>query len=172
MSRETIFSPCRKYRYTLWREWGGWFDDVEPGEACAGNRFKYAMFIGLNPSTADETKDDPTIRRCVGFAKAWGYGALCMTNLFAFRATDPKIMKKQENPVGEANHHHILRCAFGAGIVIAAWGTHGVFRNQDLNVKQWVNSIGVALHHLGLSKDGHPKHPLYLKSDTTPKTFL
>lgn len=166
--RETIFSPCRKYRYTLWRDWQ--FDLFQATDSDQlRRRTQYVQFIGLNPSTADETKDDPTIRRCIGFAKAWGYGALCMTNMFAFRATDPAVMKQQENPVGEHNHSTLLKCASKAGIVIAAWGTHGTFRNHDLNVKQWMSSIGVQLYHLGLSKDGHPKHPLYLKADIKPQ---
>ena len=80
-NKTATFSECRKYRYTLWRRWDGLF--------ASG----YAMFIGLNPSTADETNDDPTIRRCIGYARDWGYGGLCMTNLFAFRATLPKNMK-------------------------------------------------------------------------------
>ena len=74
MERGADISPCGRYRYSLWRKWG-------PGATC--------MFVGLNPSTADETADDPTIRRCMAFARDWGYGALCMANLFAYRATDP-----------------------------------------------------------------------------------
>ena len=82
------FSHCRKYRYTLWRNWAGL---MPTGKG-------YAMFVGLNPSTADETNDDPTIRRCIAFAKAWGYDALCMTNIFAFRATNPMVMLAQPAP--------------------------------------------------------------------------
>jgi hypothetical protein len=80
------------------------------------------MFVGLNPSTADETSDDPTIRRCIAFAKSWGYSALCMTNLFAYRATDPKIMKKAQYPVGPDNDDYLKMLSAGAGVVIAAWG--------------------------------------------------
>jgi len=159
MNRETIFSPDRLYRYTLWRE----FAPTGKG---------YCMFIGLNPSTADEKINDPTIRRCIGFAKDWGYEALCMTNLFGYRATDPKIMKQQDNPAGEDNIHHIARCASEAGIIIAAWGTHGVFRCQDANVLTALRLIKVKVHHLGLSKKGHPKHPLYLKKTTLPEQFI
>ncbi len=183
MKRETIFSPCRQYRYTLWREWRspmvcdscapyilGESPDMVECKQCENSQ-KYAMFIGLNPSTADETQDDPTIRRCTGFAKAWGYGALCMTNIFAFRATDPRVMKQQKEPVGEDNQRHIVECASNAGIVVAAWGTHGVFKNQDFNVRLWIASINTPIFHLGLSKEGHPKHPLYLKADTKPMPF-
>jgi hypothetical protein len=83
------------------------------------------MFIGLNPSTADETIDDPTIRRCVIFAKDWGYGALCMTNLFAFRATDPAIMKAHPEPVGESNDGTLEELALSTVVVVAAWGVGG-----------------------------------------------
>ena len=145
------FSPCRRYRYDLWRRW----DDSKP----------YAMFIGLNPSTADETRDDPTIRRCIAFAKTWGYGALCMTNLFAFRATDPRDMKAEEFPIGGHENDLALRSrADGAGIVIAAWGVHGVHQERAAAVMKMIPK----LHCLGLSKEGHPRHPLYLKSDCRP----
>lgn len=167
--RKTQFSPCRKYRYALWREW-----DCDLLTGCAddsAHATEFLMIIGLNPSTADETLDDQTIRRCIGFAKAWGYGALCMTNLFAFRATEPEDMKKQENPVGMDNQHHLLQCASSAGLVLAAWGNHGSFRQQDFTVRQWLSGIGITLHCLKLNKDGSPKHPLYVAADTKPKVF-
>lgn len=153
---ETIFSQCRQYRYTLWRDWSALL-------GCqAGMASQYVQFIGLNPSTADETKDDPTIRKCVGFAKRWGYGALCMTNLFAFRATDPKVMKKHPNPSGQDNIHHLLSVSSGATLVVAAWGTHGEHMNMDLNVREKLNQIGVKLNCLRKTKHGHPEHPLYV----------
>lgn len=129
------------------------------------------MVIGLNPSTANETLDDPTIRRCIGFAKAWGFGALCMTNLFAWRATKPEDMKLVDNPVGEDNQHHLLQCANGAGLVLAAWGTHGSFRSQDLTVRQWMASIAAQMHCLGRNSDDSPKHPLYIPANTQPIPF-
>jgi hypothetical protein len=169
MNRQTIFSDDRVYRYTLWREWVTSGDLLSHETAL--QKSSYVMFIGLNPSTADETKDDPTIRRCIGFAKAWGYGALCMTNIFAFRATDPKVMKQASDPVGMDNQKHVQECARGAGVVIAAWGTHGIFRGQDMHVKQWMRNVGVDLHHLGLTADEHPKHPLYLPKNLKPIPF-
>ena len=152
MEKSATFSPCRKYRYTLWRNWGGLFTSG------------YAMFIGLNPSTADETLDDPTVRRCINYSKNWGYAGLCMTNLFAFRATSPKEMKAQVDPVGPDNDQYLLDMAECAGIIIAAWGINGCHNGRD---KEVVRMIG-NLHHLGLSKDGHPRHPLYLKNDLKP----
>jgi hypothetical protein len=150
MNRETILSPCRTYRYALWREWIG-------GEG-------YAMFVGLNPSTADETQDDPTIRRCIAFAKAWGYGGLCMTNLFAYRATKPKDMKAAADPVGQDNDAHLLTLAAEAGVIVAAWGANGTYRGRDIAVRELLPS----LHCLQLTKDGHPGHPLYLLKTLVP----
>lgn len=152
MERSATLSPCRTYRYALWRRW-----DSGP----------YAMFIGLNPSTADETQDDPTIRRCVGFAKAWGYSALCMTNLFAWRATNPADMKSAAEPIGWENDQVLQRLASDAGIVIAAWGAHGVFKQRDEVVKRALPS----LHYLRLTKGGHPGHPLYLPADLQPRAW-
>lgn len=153
MTRQTLFSPCRTYRYTLWREWIG-------GEG-------YAMFVGLNPSTADETQDDPTIRRCIAFAKAWGYSGLCMTNLFAYRATQPEDMKAVADPVGPENDRHLQSLAAGAGVIVAARGTHGTHHGRDAAVRRLLP----ALHCLKLTKDGHPGHPLYLPKTLRPMTW-
>ncbi|WP_293371574.1 DUF1643 domain-containing protein [Nevskia sp.] len=145
------------HRYTLWREWIG-------GQG-------YVQFIGLNPSTADEQQDDPTIRRCIGFAKAWGFSALCMTNLFAYRATDPKVMKAAADPVGPDNDSYLYWAASGAGLIVAAWGFHGVHRYRDAEVVRVVHSTGKPVHCLGKTKDRHPKHPLYLRADSRPQPF-
>jgi hypothetical protein len=124
----------------------------------------YAMFIGLNPSTADETLDDPTIRRCIGYAKAWGYGALCMTNLFAWRATDPHEMKAAYSPVGLFNDVYLKQCAEGAGVVVAAWGVHGEHQHRNIVVMEMLTGLAC----LGVTKNGYPKHPLYLRKDLKP----
>lgn len=153
MERSATLSPCRAYRYALWRRWG---------------RGPYAMFIGLNPSTADETNDDPTIRRCIGFARAWGYEALCMTNLFAYRATEPADMKKAADPVGFENDGALETLARGAGVVVAAWGAHGTHQGRDKAVRSFVNG----LHYLRLTKDGHPGHPLYLPANLEPQPWV
>jgi len=153
MERSATFSSCRFYRYELWRSWG----DLVTVDS-------YAMFVGLNPSTADEELDDPTIRRCIAFAKSWGYSGLCMTNLFAFRSTEPADMLKAHDPVGEANDDHLIRCAVGAGVVVAAWGTHGSHRGRDIKVR----ALLPRLQHLRLTKSGHPGHPLYLPKTLQP----
>jgi hypothetical protein len=152
--RQTILSPCRTYRYVLWREWIG-------GEG-------YAMFIGLNPSTADERVDDNTIRREVGYAKAWGYGALCKVNLFGYRATAPSDMLRAADPVGPDNDARLLELARGAGVVVAAWGIHGKHQDRDAVVR----ALLPGLHVLRLTKDGHPAHSLYLPKDLRPVPWL
>lgn len=152
--RATTFSQSRTWRYALWRQWG----------APDG---PYAMFIGLNPSTADETLDDPTVRRCIRYAKEFGYDALCMTNLFAYRATYPRDMKAFINPVGPLNDEYLKNAAAHAGLVVAAWGTHGTFLERGEKVRRMIPN----LHCLKVTKGGHPAHPLYLKADLRPVPF-
>ena len=155
MERTTILSPCRQYRYCLWREW----DKMKPS---------YAVFVGLNPSTADEVEDDPTIRRCVGYAKQWGFGALCMVNLFAYRATRPKVMQAHLAPEGEENDRWLVQVARDASVVVAAWGAHGSHRGRD---KAVIRLLAGSLSCLAKTKDGHPRHPLYLKKTLRPFPF-
>ncbi len=167
--RQTVLSPCRLYRYTLWRQWG---IGALPLLQLNQGPDSYAMFIGLNPSTADETKDDPTIRKCIGFAKRWGYGALLMTNLFAFRATNPIDMMAQERAVGPDNLAWLARCAKGAGTIVAAWGTKGSFRNQDLVVEYYIRHISNrSMMCLRKTKNGCPEHPLYVPYETVPEAY-
>jgi hypothetical protein len=120
-----------------------------------------AAFVGLNPSTADVKQDDPTIRRCRGFAESWGMGGMRMLNLFAFRATDPKVMLAAKDPIGPENHLGIL-LADVTGPWIACWGTHGSHMERGAKVRRNLHD----LQCLGKNRDGSPKHPLYLKADT------
>lgn len=144
------FSPCGNYRYDLWRRW----------DMFNNSR---VVFIGLNPSTADARQDDPTIRRCIGFAKRFGYGGLVMLNLFAFRATFPADMMKVPDPTGGRLHDfHLIRYAEEKHAVIAAWGSHGGYLNRDRDVLK----IFPEVYCLGTTKDGFPKHPLYLRGDS------
>jgi hypothetical protein len=152
-------SPCRNYRYVLWRSWPNLFDAADKG---------YAMFVGLNPSTADETENDPTIRRCIRFAQDWGYSGLCMTNLFAFRATEPKDMLLHPDPVGQDNDKHLLATAKNAGIIVAARGTLG----DHLGRAEIVTALLPELHYLRLTKEGHPGHLLYIPSKTMPEKWI
>lgn len=144
-SASARFSRCRTWRYALWRTW----DAHAP----------YAMFIALNPSTADEVLNDPTVTRCMGYARDWGYGGLCMTNVFAYRQTDPELMKLTGDPVGPRNDHWIRQLARNAGIVVAAWGNHGAFRQRDAQVRR---QLAGTLHCLRVTRQGQPEHPLYL----------
>ena len=168
MKRETTFSYDRRYRYTLWREWGC---DLFDGDWVSRDR-GFVQFIGLNPSTADETLDDPTIRRCIGFARSWGYGALCMTNLFAFRATQPYVMKAMQQCIGGDNTNQLMEVAEHAAIIICAWGRDGNHLGRQEQVVDALQPWKEKLHHLGLNSDGTPKHPLYLRADTKPQPFL
>jgi hypothetical protein len=145
------FSACRKYRFVLWRIW----DESKP----------YAMFIGLNPSTADEVENDNTIIRCMNYAKGWGYGSLCMTNLFAYRATDPAAMRSEPNPIGESNNEWLVKLATNAGVVVAAWGNNGSHLNRSSEVLKLIPTI----HYLKLNVTGEPAHLLYLLSDLKPQ---
>lgn len=147
------FSPCRTWRYALYRTW-----NEEGG---------HLMFIGLNPSTADETQDDPTVRRCIGFAKREGYGGIFMLNLFAYRSTDPAALKVVDDPIGPENNLFLLSYFGRAKRAIAAWGVHGVLHGRDLEVAELLPMLGC----LGTTKDGHPKHPLYLPSGAELRRF-
>ena len=147
------FSPDRLYRYGLYRIW-----DITKSPA---------MFIGLNPSTADERLNDPTVRRCVRFAKDLGYGGLIMTNAFAFRATSPKALRSINDPVGPDSDAWLQRLSQRAGIVIAAWGNHGALNGRGQHIRQLLQS----LHHFGLTGGGEPRHPLYLPADLKPQRW-
>lgn len=150
-----IFSKCEKYRYSLLRTWN---NNMQNG---------YAMFIGLNPSTADEKINDPTVRRCIGFARDWGFDGLLMANIFAFRATLPEDMKKQSNPIGDLNDYFIQYFAKDAEIIIGAWGTHGKYLNRQDRVLELIPNLCC----LGKNNDGTPKHPLYLSKTLKPIGF-
>lgn len=155
------FSECRKFRYSLWRRWHLLLDAPDTSGLCC--------FIGLNPSTADETEDDPTIRRCIGFAKDWGYNGLVMLNIFAYRATDPKEMKAFPAPVGPLNNLAICEVTQSVGKTIIAWGCHGDHLDRDLDVRKLLSDRKFMC--LGITKDGQPKHPLYLPKKSVPIRF-
>ncbi len=123
------------------------------------------MVVGLNPSTADEQFDDPTLRRCIAFAKREGMGALCMTNVYAYRATDPNVMMAAPNPVGPANGRWLAECANGAGLIICAWGKHADQDNRR-SVLSILRSQNERVMCLGKNLDGSPKHPLYLAGNS------
>jgi len=143
-----ILDEDREYRYSLTRTW----DTEKPTLA----------WIMLNPSTADETEDDPTIRRCIGFAKDRGYGSIEVANLFALRATDPDELQQHPAPVGEENDAHLQRVCDQAEMVVAAWGAKGGLQNRAGEVAQLLDAD---LYALDTTVEGHPVHPLYQPSD-------
>ncbi len=152
MKRSADISECGRYRYNLKRWWDEGLGTV--------------AFVGLNPSTADDAEDDPTIRRCIGFAQDWGFGGLVMLNLFAWRATNPREMIAACHSIGMPNNDVILREAKRCSQVICCWGVNGSYKNRAYCVVKMLADHGVDLHCLGMTRSGQPKHPLYLKKDT------
>ena len=154
MKKSAILSEDRKYRYVLSRIW----DETKPK----------VMIIGLNPSTADETEDDPTIGRCISFSKSWGYGGVYMLNLFAFRATQPKDMFNAQNPIGLENNSYIEIYSKKVDKIVCAWGNHGTYKNRGNEIREKFDK----LFYLKLNQTGEPAHPLYLKSELVPKKWI
>lgn len=143
-----VYSDCEAYRYSLTRVW----DAAAPKVA----------FVMLNPSTADERRNDPTVERCERRARLLGYGAFRVVNIFAIRATDPRDMKRATDPEGPDNTAALTDAAAWADHLIAAWGVHGAHLGQGPLIAEFLAGSGAPVYHLGLSKDGHPRHPLYL----------
>lgn len=151
------FSSCRRWRYLLWRRW----DARRPA----------ANFLMLNPSTADERQLDPSCTRARVYAERWGFGALIVTNLFGWRATDPEAMKAARDPVGRGNDAAILRAAREAKLVVCAWGNHGLHRERSWKVLSALRNEGIRLNYLRLNSSGEPAHPLYLPGSLAPQPW-
>jgi hypothetical protein len=155
------FSPDRKYRWTLHRIW-------QPTAPLV-------CYVLLNPSTADETANDPTVSRCQARAINAGFGGLLVVNIFAWRSTDPAALYKVADPVGGApNNMAIMNAARKSKLVVCGWGMHGVLQNRGEKVLELIRSAGKVPHALRINSDGSPKHPLYLSYKLKPKpiTFL
>lgn len=150
VKRGATISDDGKYRYRLWRIW----DE---------NKAKI-LFIMLNPSTADGSKNDPTIRRCTRFAKDWGYGGIYVGNIFAYRTPHPNNLDKVDDPCGPKNKFHVKQMADKCSIIVCAWG------NSQGAPPDWLREVG-NLFYLDQNKDGTPSHPLYLAKETTPTAF-
>jgi hypothetical protein len=144
-----ILSQCGRYRFALWRRWG------------AGTQ---VLFVMLNPSTADAQNDDPTIRRCVGFARAWGFGSLVVGNLFAFRPTSPAALQRAVDPVGPGNDEWLVRLNDESSLTVAAWGNHGRLLGRSAAVSRLLPDVRI----LGRTKAGEPRHPLYVQGNAEP----
>jgi hypothetical protein len=154
---EAVYSDCEAYRYLLTRVWNP-----------AGRK---ALFVMLNPSTATEIQNDPTVERCERRARALGFGAFRVTNIFAYRATDPKVMRAAPDPVGPDNDAAIVESATWADQIICAWGSHGEFLSRGPAVEALLRGTGRPLWTLGLTKDGHPRHPLYIGYAHQPESW-
>lgn len=152
-----LYSDCERYRYSLTRIW----DD-------SAGRVHFCM---LNPSTATEVQNDPTVERCERRARALGFGGFRVTNIFAWRDTDPRNMRAATDPIGPDNDTAILEAADWADQTICAWGTHGAHLARGAQIESALRALGVPLFHLGLSKAGHPKHPLYIAYTQQPERW-
>ncbi|MCM2562820.1 DUF1643 domain-containing protein [Lutimaribacter sp. EGI FJ00015] len=153
-----VYSDCERYRYLLTRVW----DDAAPR----------ALFVMLNPSTATEVQNDPTVERCERRARALGFGAFRVANIFAWRDTDPKKMRAAADPVGPENDKAIAESCPWADRIIAAWGAHGAHLDRGTQVEALLRETGRAVHHLGLTRAGHPRHPLYIAYSEQPQLWL
>ena len=154
------FSKCHRFRYVLTREFGS-------DSTC--------LFVMLNPSTADADRDDPTIRRCIGFAKREGFGRLEVVNLYAFRSTSPSTLFAAPDPIGPGNITEIREALGRADMVIVAWGNNvnsGADPGRVGDVVALIERSGRPVRCFGLTKQGQPKHPLYLRSDAGLMPFL
>ncbi len=160
-NRGAVLSDDLRYRYSLWRTW----DATKPA----------VLFVMLNPSTADADVDDPTIRRCIGFARRWGYGGIYVWNLYGYRATDPAELDAADDPIGRENEDHLWEILQdgNVGRIIAAWGAkpgRGRYVHREISVR-YGPLYDREVHALGLTKDGHPRHPLYVRGDVEPVLY-
>ena len=155
VKRRAGFSRCKSYRYWLFREF------TEGSGHC--------VFIGLNPSTGDADSDDPTFRRCMGFAQRWGYRHLSVVNLFAYRTPSPAILKTSANPEGRGNRAALRKALQNADCIVAAWGSHGSYQNQACTLSRiWADH---PLQCFGRTKNQQPVHPLYQRADAEIRPF-
>jgi len=151
MIRRASFSRCGQYRYALWREWDSTLPQV--------------LFIGLNPATADAEKEDNTMRRCLYYAKSWGYGSMAVGNLFAFRTTWPTELKKAPDPVGKYNDRWLGKLSVNANLVVAMWGNDGSFLGRAGKVIRRFPD----LHCFKLTAQGQPHHTRGLPNGLKPR---
>lgn len=149
MRGDAVFDETGRYRYRLARRWG-------PGPAVA--------FVMLNPSSADGIRDDATIRRCIGFARRWGYGAVEVLNLFGYRTADPRELAGAPDPVGPRNDRYLERDLRRAAAVVCAWGAAPLARTRTDVALALLRGRGA--YCLGLTRGGMPRHPLYLRAST------
>lgn len=148
-----IFDVSGTYRYSLWRSWSPYHPRI--------------AFILLNPSTANEHKNDPTIRRCISFAQSWNFGSIEVVNLFAYRTTDYRELFKANEPIGAENNRFLMQALERCSTIVLGWGARGTFQNRDRQVMSFL-AERTNLYCLGTTKNGQPRHPLYVKGNTNP----
>ena len=148
MKKGAVIDKTGLYRYSLWREW-----DIDKSKI---------VFIMLNPSKADASIDDPTLRRCISFAKSWDYGSLIVVNLFAFRSASPLELRQVEDPIGNQNDRYLKKVIKSADRVVVAWGNNGKLMQRDRHVLELLSKHNIQPHCLGITKAGYPRHPLYV----------
>ena len=146
-------SACQNYRYALWRFWD---HELPP-----------VMFVALNPSIADDKREDPTLIRCINFAQSWGYGGVLLGNLFAGISTDPKNIRLMDDPVGRDNDSWLSAMADAAEFKIAAWGNYGAYCDRASKIFRML----APMFCLKENRSGHPAHPLYQKACLRPKSY-
>ena len=151
-----VYSSCERYRYRLTRVWS------------AGPQ---VLFVMLNPSTATELQNDPTVERCERRARALGFGSFAVANIFAIRATDPRVMRADTDPVGPGNDLAILEVVAQSERIVCGWGSHGAHLGRGAAVEALLRGTGRDLHQLGLTLAGAPKHPLYISYDRQPELW-
>ncbi len=156
-SSTALYSPCERYRYVLTRTWA----PADPK----------AVFVMLNPSTATEIQNDPTVERCERRARALGFGAFRVVNIFAFRATDPTVMRAEADPIGPENDAAIHGSALWADRIVCAWGSHGAHLDRGRQVERLLRALDRPLWHLGLTQGGQPRHPLYIAYACQPERW-
>lgn len=163
-----LLSEDGEYRYRLWRTL------TDPDQATFGDdEYRTLAFVLLNPSTADATTDDNTLRRCVGFAERWGYDVVELANLFAYRTSEPNELETVDDPFGPENWHHLSEACRGADRVVVGWGAYDIASTLGLSyVARVIHLTGGEVYCLGETKEGHPRHPLYIPADRDPERWL
>ncbi len=152
MERSARFDPTGCYRYHLGRRWS-----ADPPLAI----------IMLNPSQADGSVDDPTLRRCIGLAQGWGFGAIAVVNLFAYRSPHPRVLRQVKDPIGLDNDAALAETAHQADQILLAWGNGGSFQDRDRKVLRLLEPYQKKCRCLGHNRTGQPRHPLYVPQHTT-----
>jgi hypothetical protein len=155
-SSGATFSEDRRYRYLLWRTFG------------EGPTVNYVL---LNPSSADEARNDPTVERCVRRGLIMGYAKVLVTNIFALRSTDPGQLYRAEDPIGPYNDRAILQAAREARSVVCGWGNHGEYLDRGRQVLELLQAAGIAPHCLTVTRSGQPGHPLYVAYNVQPRRW-